>query len=39
MARYDVRNASADKYIFKRTAAAKHKVNSFTNRRRGGFRL
>ena len=24
---------------FSRTARAKHKVNGFTNRRRGGFRL
>lgn len=39
MGRYDIKNVSQDKNIFRKTASAVHKVNSFSNRRRGGFRL
>ena len=39
MRRYDVKDSSGDKYVFGRTANAKHKFNGVVNRRRGGFRL
>lgn len=37
--RYDVKNKSGDKHVFRRTASAKHKMNGVVSRRRGGIRL
>jgi hypothetical protein len=39
MDRQKLSNASKDNRIFGISARAVHKVNSYVNRRRGGFRL